>query len=229
MSYIYTLLPELQTSGDYYKSAMCNRYDTFIRYSQLPPAFIEREIDTESLPKHINTLYTNIYEIIHDRYNLAFDFRDFSQTGYIASMIINEYFRQCMKLDEVLDEVLYIDTNLLLDDYKKLIERNENSEELTFTHSLQTINKNIETASFVIWDKFTMVNSNYDRQKIYNIISARYRRGLGNIYFIKGSKEELGRVFDKETFNAMDLSNLVGCSHEQVVFKEDNKKGKLKW
>ena len=71
----------------------------------------------------------------------------------------------------------------MVEDYKRLINYDKNELSLAPVHSLETLYKNIENAPLVIWDKFMMIDSAYDKDKIYDILCIRHRKGLANFYF----------------------------------------------
>lgn len=223
------LFPNIQSKDNSYISAISKNYEDYISYSEIPRVSFNNVIDTKSLPKRLKILNDNIYEIVTDSYNLVFNMLDYSNTAYISYMLLNSYFKYCVDSDSLVDTIVYADTNLILDDYKKLMDNESTGISPSLTYKVDTLYNNLENAKYVIWDKFTLVNSNYDKQKLYNILLIRHRKALGNLFFIKGGPSEIGKIYDVETYYAMDISAVVDCSNEQVIFKENNKKGNIEW
>ena len=65
----------------------------------------------------------NISTVVSDRYNILLNFNGYKNTGYIAYVIINEYFKQIHLNNDILENIVYIDTNLLVEDYKRLMKK----------------------------------------------------------------------------------------------------------
>ena len=145
-------------------------------------------------------------------------------------MLLDTYFTSCIKNDHIVESMLYIDTNLILEDYKKLMDvQSGNEVKISLSHSIETISRNLENAAFVIWDKFSLVNSNYDKQKLYNILLTRSRRGLGNIFFIKNAPNILANVYDDEMYDLMDSEEIVDLSQQNIIYKTTSNPGGTKW
>lgn len=222
-------IPKFSNQTDEYKFAIYKRYTDYINYSELPSAFQTDNINTSALPKNIKVLYDNIATIIDENHSFIFRFNDYEYTHNISTMLINEYFVKVILNDMTMKHILYIDTNLIMEDYKKMMDITDSEDSVRTNHKLITLNKNIEEADIVIWDKCTMLKSSYEKSKFYDILSIRYRKGLGNLFFVKGSTMELSSLFDKETFVVMNTEEIVDCSREQVLINTDNKKGSIKW
>lgn len=229
MKNLEELIPNFIKGDEDYKTAIHRKYNDFIKLSELPIKYQDHNVDNTKLPKRMNILHKNIYDIIEYNCSYMFDFNDYRHTGYLVSSLLDEYFKQSVEHDTRLKQVLYIDTNLLLDDFKKIIDRNENGDNPSLAHSIETIYNYIETADFVFWDKFTMVASAYDKQKLYNILLNRHRRSLGNIFFIKGGKRAVSEIYDIETCFAMGEFQLVDCKFEQLPFKDKDKELDIVW
>lgn len=223
------IIPNLSSASEEYKRSFYTKYRNYIYNSEVPPQFQNSNIDIDKLPKNLKTLYENITTIVDDNYNLLFSFIDYEYTHNIASMLISEYFLCKASQNEPFKTIVYADTNLLLEDYKRLITDSSLDNYIPPVHSIQTLTKNIECAECVIWDKSTMLKSSYEREKFYDLISIRYRKGLGNIFFIKGGKDGLYNSFNNETANVMDLDGIIDCSKEKVPLKQDTKKGSIQW
>lgn len=223
------LIPKFSEQTIEYKNAIYKRYCDYMIYSELPIAFQEDNINKSTLPKNIKILYDNIDTIIDQNFSYIFRFNDYEYTHNIATMLINQYFVKVIINDMTMKHILYIDTNLVMEDYKKMMNMTDSEDSVRTNHKLITLNKNIEDADVVIWDKCTMLESNYEKSKFYDILSIRYRKGLSNLFFVKGRTQELSALFDVETFAVMNTNEIVDCSREQVALYTDNKKGSIKW
>lgn len=215
------------TDESYIKS-ITKKYNDFIKYSDLPNAYYNHNIDIKTLPARYKTLYDNIYTIINEQLCLAFNVKGYHDIGYISSLLLDTYFKLSMENDTPLESVIYVDTNLLLDDYKKLMDIGINND-LSLAHSEDTLLRHIENATYVIWDKFSYVKTEYDRNKLYNILLVRYRKGLGNMFFIKDAKNALSKFCDEEMFDILDIENIVSLENEQIKFSNKEEKGNIKW
>lgn len=205
-----------QTVTTEYINSISNRYDNFIQYTQLPQVNLHQYIDSNNLPVITNNLYNNTFNIISQRQNYIINLDIFKSAGFLSSLMIHSYFKQCIKNDTHINTILYIDTNLLVEDYKKLMDKTLDSVSPRLVHSLDVLYKEIEEAEFVFWDKFTMLNSNYALSKIYEILTIRYRNCLGNIFYITGGETRLRQVLGQETLSVMNLTSneLINLENE---------------
>ena len=226
MNKIEFLFPNLKDNDENYVSAISKKYSEYISYSQIPNKYIDYDIDTTILPTRLNTLFKNIKMIVDERLCLAFSVRDYSYIGYLSALLIDSYFQQTALGDDYLSNIIYVDTNLLMDDFKKLIDAN--GMEMALSHNIETLYKNIEEAPVVIWDRFSMITSSYERQKLYNILLSRYRKDLGNLYFIKNASESLAKICDREMLDVMNFNKVVSLDNEQLRYELDEK-GDIKW
>lgn len=181
---ILNSLPNNINMTDDYIDSIQNRVNNFISYTELPKVFQREIINKQKLPKDTQKLFNIISEVIQKKQNVGVKVSSYGECGFITSTILGTYLKDSIINDEHLNTVLYIDTNLLLEDYKKLMDMNSNDVSPTLVHSLDVLYKDIENADFIFWDKFTMMQSNYEIMKIYDIISVRYRNCLGNLFFI---------------------------------------------
>ena len=221
---------ELENKDSAYISSVKRRYQQYKNFSELPDVYINKPINIERCSQRIKILDTNIKTIIDDQLNFVFNVKNYSITGYLSAYLLHKYFKTKLNTDEAISNVLYVDTNLVLDDYKKIMDINTESDSPTLTYSNDTLYKNLENAPFVIWDRFSMINSAYEKQKIYNILLIRYRQGLGNMYFMKNAPIEISRICDEEMLNILDYENIVNLENEQITFYDNEiDKGSIKW
>lgn len=188
----FKLLPELDgpKKDSEYTESVFQGFKKFMETSQIPEVCYGFE-DIKVIPPKINNVYKNIRKAVEGRYTFLFDFYNFDNIPYIAYLFLLKYFQDCIETDNRVETILYIDTNLLLADYKKLIDYKDPAHDCTPTHSTQTLLRDIEIAPLVIWDKFTFIKSMYDKDKMYELMSIRERQGLGNFYFIRGGTDSL--------------------------------------
>lgn len=179
---INEILQRLESTTPDYITSITNTVDNFITYSELPKVFQIKQIDTKRLPAKTKQLFKNIVDIISTHKSIAITRPSYSDFGFLSAALIKQYLISSILSDSHLDNVLYIDTNLLLEDYKKLMDMNTNELSPSLVHSLDVLYGDIEKADFVFWDKFTMLRSNYELLKVYDIISIRYRNCLGNAF-----------------------------------------------
>lgn len=223
MNKISKLIPELEGSTTEYLSAVNRKYNEYIQYAELPDVYKNLLLDRDSIPPKAQNIFNNLYESVNEGYNLLFNFNDYKTAGSYAAIMIDEYFRQCEIKRSVTKNVLYVDTNLLLQDYKRLIDYNPNTDSYVPVHSLATLYRNIECAPMVFWNRFTKIDSNYDRSKMYDILLIRYRKGLGNFFFIAGGRNALYDIVGKDIADLMDIFFTIDCSNPdyKINFKDN--------
>ena len=209
------LLNHSNCSEEYEKS-LISKLDNYIEYSQLPPIYQKEFLDPNDFETKLKNIYENIEQLISLRYSFVVQMNSYKESGFLTSTLMQKYFMDCVKSDTYLGSVLYIDTKLLMSDYKKLISNDNDSYGPKLVHNLETLYNGIENAEFVFWDKFTMIQGNYELSKIYDILSIRYRNCLGNLYFIDDNLENTG-IISQELVNVMNMSAIV--SFENRTYK----------
>lgn len=188
---ILNLIESLKTKPQEYIDSINRQYESFLDYSELPNV-CRGFNDINILPPKLKKLYTNITVAISGRYNFLFCFGNLNNIDYLCSLFLNKYFIDSIEHDNILEHVLYIDTKLLIEDYKRLMNYNKNEDYLPPVHSLDTLFHRIENAPVIFWDKFSRIDSSYDKDKLLDIITIRNRKGLSNFYFVEGKSSELG-------------------------------------
>lgn len=194
-----------------YVDSIYRQVETYIDYSALPLRYLVEGIDThkDTLPK-FNNLSEHIIDIIHHNKSCLAWVNDFGQSGYIAANFIAKYLVTAMITDEHPKSILYVDTNLLLEDYKKLMNESYSEFSPKIVHRKEILYRDIQEADFVFWDKFNFIETNFETNKIYEIISVRYRNCLGNLFFGKGATEkELFGNIDVEMLNVMAVQKCM--------------------
>lgn len=213
---IEKLIPELNKQNPEYIELVQKKYNDFKQVSEVPPVYLESYIETDNLPRRLNILFNNIYDIVTERYSYIFMFESYDWTPQLSNTLIDEYFRYCIVNDELLEKVLYIDTKCLTDDFSKLI--NKTGVTPALMYSKETIYQNIETAPMVIWDGFTKIDNTFELNRIYNILLSRYKRGLGNLFFIEKDISQM-KQFDKRFKEVINEAAILDCRQEPITLK----------
>ena len=218
---IEELIPELKGSDSNYISNLQGKYNEFKTISEVPPLYANSKIITDNLPRKTGILYNNIFDIVSNRYSYVFMFKDYTYTGYLANAVIDNYFRYCVINGENIENILYIDTKLLMQDYTKIIGGKSNDIKPALTYSMETLYREIELSPLIIWDSFNKLETDYEFKKIYEILNSRYRRMLGNLFFISGNLSTLNK-FSKDISVVMNPAAAVDCLEETVMYIDDN-------
>ena len=160
----------------------------------------------------------NIYiKYSNQLFNLLLEYTDVIERFSIDECFLD--LTNFLSNNDILENIVYIDTNLLVEDYKRLMNVNQLSQNTA--HSLNTLLNSIETASMVIWDKFSKLESTYDKHKIYDILSIRKRNNCCNIYMIAGGTSNLSQVIGADIFDMMDVD--FGCDCSRINFEVPKK------
>ena len=217
---IFNLIPELKGKNDDYTDAIIRRFKDYIEYSQIPEICLGFD-DITIIPDKLDKVVNNMLIAVKERYNFLFNFSSYENLSYLSYLFIAYYFKQCILNDETVENILYIDTKLMVEDYKRLINYDKNELSLAPVHSLETLYKNIENAPLVIWDKFMMIDSAYDKDKIYDILCIRHRKGLANFYFSINGTSELSKVMGPNISNEICqyLDTGFNCSLNKINIK----------
>ena len=217
---IFNLIPELKGKNDDYTDAIIRRFKDYIEYSQIPEICLGFN-DNTIIPDKLDKVINNMLIAVKERYNFLFNFSSYENLSYLSYLFIAYYFKQCILNDETVGNILYIDTKLMVEDYKRLINYDKNELSLAPVHSLETLYKNIENAPLVIWDKFMMIDSAYDKDKIYDILCIRHRKGLANFYFSINGTSELSKVMGPNISNEICqyLDTGFNCSLNKINIK----------
>ena len=224
---LYELIPNLKDMTEDYQEAVCRKYREFMKYSQIPERCIGFE-DQSIIPSKLHNVFKNMTTAVQDRYNFRFNFADYINLDYLAYFMLQSYFKQCVATDTRVEDIIYIDTKLLVEDYKRLIDYKEDKDSLKPIHDLKILYSGVENAPLIIWDKFTLLDSHYDRDKIYDILSIRQRRGLGNFYFTIGGDDTLVDKVGQNTIACMQLDLSFNCRTSKINFQDTKEVGIFK-
>ena len=213
---IEQILKDKEVSTEY-ENSLKHNLNQFLNYTQLPLVYEMESLDKNKFSVKAKKLYENIQALIDERHNLIINLSSYKDSGFLTSILLGRYFIDTTEQDTHLSSVLYIDTNLLMEDYKHLMDKNTDSMSPSLVHNLDVLYKGVETAEFIFWDKFTMIQSNYEISKLYDILSIRYRRCFGNIFFITGGKEKFQEQISIEMLNVMGTPIIIDLSGEEFV------------
>jgi hypothetical protein len=184
---VNSVIDKLNITTEEYKNSIYKRVDMFLEYSQLPEYCMLRGLDVSRLPIGLKSIYASTQDIIDSKFdNTIINTDTFVDTGHISALLMEKYVVDSLIADKHISSMLYIDTNLLIDDYKKLINSKDGHLSPSTIHSLDVLYKEIYEADYVFWDKFSMVSGGFATNKLYEILSIRQRRCLGNMYFVTG-------------------------------------------
>jgi hypothetical protein len=212
------------------------RVQAVLDYSHLPIRYYIEYIDTtggavkslsnlthmmSTVPTNmtkLNILKNDIIHIIDNNLSSVVWLPNFKESGYIASYLIEQYTIDRLAKDEHIHTMLYIDTNLFMEDCKKLMDRNIRNQDTVLprpNYDFETLYREIYDADFIFWDKFNLADTNYETAKLYEILSVRYGNKLGNVFFMKGNNaSDLYANFNEEIMNVMDVTNIYDFRNE---------------
>ena len=215
--YVLSLIPQLSKKPIDFQNAIIRKYENFIKNSQIPNVCYQFN-DTSIIPTKLKKLYNNIITAFKDRYNFMLNFESYDNISYLIQLFLDKYFVDCINEDSLVENILYIDAKLLVEDYKRLMNYEGDTTGLEPVHHLDVLYKDIEAAPIVIWDKLMLINSNYDKDKLLDIITIRNRRGLGNIYITIENAAKLGAILGAnlclEMKSTLDLA--LDCATSKI-------------
>lgn len=196
IEFIERLVPKLKNIDNReFKLSKYNTYKKYIEQSEIPVAYRYEILqnpfnDYKAFKdKDVKEFVEDVSDFIDCEFNCIFNFQLYMDADLLAAHIIQNYIKNYLAQEKPIKKIIYIDVPLLLSDFKKLIGYNSNDIERDFSHSLDTIRKGVENADLVIWNKMTMLSTEYDRSELYRVLSIRHKKGLSNLFFITGGKE----------------------------------------
>lgn len=196
IEFIERLVPDLKYIEN--KDYKLNKYNTYKKYMEQSEIPVSYRYEILQNPfsnckafqdKDVKEFVEDVSDFIEGEFNSIFNFQIYTDADILASYIIQNYIKNYLAQNKPMKRIIYIDVPLLLGDLKKLIGYNANNIEQDFSHSLDTIRKGVENADLIIWNKMTMLSTEYDRSELYRILSIRHKKGLSNLFFIMGGKE----------------------------------------
>ena len=217
---------------------MYDNCNTFLTASQIPNVYLlDKELDLSKADRRVCTFIDDISEILFSCMSLGIWVSSYENVGYfIAKALERHMFNKCVK-DEYMGNILYIDTPLLLYDMKKLINRDENFVSPRLSYSLDVLYHQVYDADFIFWNRFTNPEnngySNYDVNRLYEILLTRYNSCKGNAFVLCGSTpEKTFANFNQDTLTVMNcrenLYNFYDAACLPVTINKDEEKGENK-
>lgn len=208
---------------------LCDMYD----YSCLPERFLVTEIDNNKIPKKLKILIDDIVDVINGYDSVGVRLPDFKYGGYVTSKLLYTYILNQLKLDKHIKSFLYIDTDIFMRDLKRFMNKDEFEDVgLALEYSKDTLFRSVYDADFVFWDKFNVVNSNYELGQLNEILTRRYNHLKGNLYFgvidLDANINKLFSNVDMRTAHLMNLTTMYDLSKDKynIVNIEEYRDGK---
>lgn len=183
-----------------------DRLNNVLSYSNIPIRYLTNGIDIKNSSCKLQNNLDKFLLFIDTNTSFLLRTNNFAYSGYIAAYIYEQYIYNKLCQDEHIKSILIVDTNLLLEDFKKTITISQNNElRPRLTYDLDFIYNKLLDADFIFWDKFNYNKTDYKLSKLYEILSTRYLQCLGNCFFVSGSSvKEIMEGIDIEFLNVMD-------------------------
>lgn len=198
--FIDEIVPSLKSFKNENMEYIDNKFKVYMEYlkrAEVPDGYRRCAIDNPFKSfqcfkdEEIKSFINDITPYLDGEFNCIFNFVEYIDTDRLATHIIQNYLKRYLVSTEPVKQIIYIDTPLLMCDLKRLINYKDETISRDLVHSLDTVINGVEKADFVIWDKVTLLSTEYERSELYRILSTRHKRGLGNLVFIKGGSKEV--------------------------------------
>lgn len=192
-------------------------YKTFINDSQLPYIYSGSFVNPKKLPSKLKIFYDNILKIINERYDYVVIVNDENYLYFVA-LLLDKYFLDSINNETLPTKLLYIDTPILLRDFKAQINNNVQlySEE---------IKDNIYKLRYIIWDNLQDTKSEYDINKMQEILKIRYINDYGNIFIINtNTKDNMSSI--QNIKKLLINYTIIDCTNQKItLYTSDTKEG----
>lgn len=175
--------------NDVYFNNICRDVDKYFNLSGLPMLAYSKYINPNKMDTKLLNLMNNFRLIVNENISVMVERDTTNDNLFIASALIGRYIEDSIISGDRVHKILYVDTPLLLADYKKMIDASAINPPVLF-HTMETLNKDIYWYDYVIWDRFNCINSNYDLSKLQEIIHHRYLNMCGNLYMGLGESDK---------------------------------------
>ena len=189
---------------------MTDKCNTFLTASEIPNVYLlDRELDMSKINRKTIDFINNISNIFFSSASIGIWVSTYESVGYFLAKAMEEHiYDKCVK-DEYPGNILYIDTPLLLSDMKKLINRDENFTSPRLNFSLDVIYHKVYDADFIIWNRFNVSeSSNYDVNKLFEILLHRYNNCKGNAFVLCGlTPADAIAKFHQDTLTVMNCKD----------------------
>lgn len=202
--------------SDSYRDFIKTKYNQFIKSSEIPLAYM-CDINEKTLSKNLRILHRDIKEIIDCKYSLMLIGMDYMMVNYYMGLLLDKYFQDNLDSGLYLEQILCVDTKLLLDDYLKNIGDSNSDVSVHYNYDPYILFNVVETAPYVIWNRFNDTLSDYKKNKFLNIIDTRKRQGLGNMYFTSESISEFkSNAINVELHKILQPDIVLDCCNERI-------------
>ena len=214
VEFIKQLVPSFYniTNNDDYLKSRFNIYKNYMDRAEVPASYIPTIMpnpiaDLYVYKKEISGFVERIKDFLDCEFNCIFNFETYTGVDKIAFYIIQRYLSDYLASNDPIKNILYIDAVTFMRDMKLNIGNNTTETMRPPSYRQETLNGGVENADFVIWDKLTYLQTNYERGELYNILSIRHKKGLGNLFFTIKGKQHISDVLGEAI-----CSLLSGCS-----------------
>lgn len=210
IEFIENFMTNLSNTSNEYKKNRFKVYKDYIEQSEIPVSLRYTILDnpfekSTSRNKSLTEFINNIDDYISGEFGSILNFADYTKTDIFSTYLIQQYLRHYLSTNDFKKDIIYINTPLLLLDNKRMIgfKGDESTFTKTLTHSKETVCNGIEKANLIIWDRFTDISTDYDKEEIYKILMIRHKKGLSNLFLISGGLEELSRSITKQILDML--------------------------
>lgn len=194
------------------------RLSNVLEYANIPLRYIIDSIDINNSSSKLSTQLDRFLNIIDCNESCLVVTNSFAYSGYIAAYIFEQYVYSKLITDEHIKSILYIDTNLLVEDYKKLITKSQNNSLNPRLHyDVDLLYNKMMDADFIFWDKFNYITTDYSFTKLYEVLSSRFQNCLGNCFFASGPS--MGKVLEGID---IEFLNTMNCNDNVFDFQREN-------
>lgn len=225
IEFIKKLVPRLSgiQNNDEYLISRFNLYMRYMEQAEIPRDYLDHKIILDNpLPDSMAVDNPNYMDFIHDvndfiecEYNLIFNFSDISlpHAEKLGVYIIQNYIKSYIEVDDrPIKRMAYIDAHALMNDLKRSIGNSVENESIgrSYMYKYETLSSGIENYEFIIWDNIMGLDTPYEKEELNNILRTRHQRGLCNLLFTHGNREDivahLGKAHER----------LLGCDFLEV-------------
>ena len=170
-----------QEVSDDYVNGIIRKVEDVIDYSNLSERYLCKTI-AKPYPESFNKLQNNVSKIINDSYgSVVVRPKSFKYGGYITASLMYKYILNSLKDDSHIKTMLYVDTNVFMEDLKRFMNKdtfgeNQNIEKINvgFTNTIYDVdNKFIKIdnplQNCVINSSFYILNYIFLNRKIHKL------------------------------------------------------------
>lgn len=195
---------------------ICRDVNVHFNMAYLPKVAYSKLLDLNKSGSKFQILSDEFYNIVNTNKSIMLNRKEYMNNVFISSYLIGRYISDSIIKDTRIHKILYVDTPLLLADYKKMMDINDNINPPVLTHHQEVLNKNIYDYDYVIWDRFNCASSYYDLNKLQEIVHCRYLNMCGNMFFCIGDTEdERVNGIDTNLLSSMNITDIYNLELEE--------------